>query len=195
MKRVFTFLLAGALLFGNLSCTKDELCKTLAKCDLASRIVIPAASIIVGTDLSVLGTLLNIAASNVGCTESAPPSESDFYPFYRADASSPWQQLSDPTNNIIPFPTLAAGSDKTQERKYLFNAPGQYQFRKNADYNDNVEERDETNNGFELTGGRVIAPAKNNEYVSEIITVHPDPNRPYDPSKPKIELLEVKWVN
>jgi len=195
MKRVFTILFVGYFLFGNLSCTKDELCKALAICDLSSKIVIPVVSIIVGTDLSVLGSLLNIAASNVDCTESAAASESDFYPYYRADENSAWKQETDSNGNIISFPSLAAGAEKTQQRTYSINAPGQYQFRKNADYNSKVEERDETNNGFVLTGGRVIAPAKNNEYVSEIITVHPDPNRPYDPSKPKIELLEVKWVN
>lgn len=195
MKNHFYFILSGLLVFVNLSCSKDELCKSLAICDLASKIVIPAATIVVGTDLSVVGTLLNIAASNVDCTSNAAASESDFYPYFRENENSPWQQLTDPNNNIISFPSLAAGTEKSQQRTYLFNSPGQYQFRKNADYNEKVEEREESNNGFELTGGKIAAPSNNNIYVSEIITVLPDPDRSYDPSKPKIELLEVKWVN
>ena len=196
MKRISYLLFSGVFLFSNLSCTKEELCKTLAICDLASKIVIPAATILAGTDLSVLGTLLNIAESSIDCTETAPSSDSDFYPYFRANENSPWQQVTDlkNNNNIIAFPSLSAGAEKTQQRTYLFNEPGQYQFKKNADFNKKVPERIETNNNFEITV-RAAALTSNNEYVSEVITVLPNPSRPYDSSKPKIELIAVKWIN
>ena len=195
MKKFSFKLFVVLFIFGNLSCTKEELCKTLAICDLASKIVVPVASIALGTDLSVVNTILNIADANSNCgTEQAPVSESEFYPYYRKDASSPWQQLTDPNSNVISVPVIPASTEKSQNRKYLFNSAGQYQFRTSADYNTKVSERDENNNKFDLTAGKVAYVAPNNEFVSEIITVSENPNIPYDPSKPKIELLEVKWI-
>jgi subtilase family serine protease len=195
MKKISFKLFIGLFIFGNLSCTKEELCKALSICDLASKIVVPVASIALGQDLSVINTILNIADANSNCgTEQAPTSESDFYPYYRKDANSAWQQLTDPNNNVISVPVIPASAEKSQSRKYLFNASGQYQFRTSADYNTKVSERDENNNKFDLTAGKVAYSPSNNEYVSEIITVSENPNIPYDPSKPKIELLEVKWI-
>jgi hypothetical protein len=195
MKKVKIFTLLGILAFSNFSCEKSEVCKTLAICDLASKIVVPVAGILLGQDLSIVNTVLNIVDSAVDCgTEDAAQSNSEFKPFYRVDANSPWEavQTNDPDKGIITVAALKAGTEKSQDRKYKFNKAGQYQFRTLADYDTKVNERDENNNKF--TAGKSAKQNGNNEFVSEIITVFENPNIPYDPTKPALEVLEIKWI-
>lgn len=191
MRHLKIMLLSVLLMTANLQC-KDVLCKVLNLCDLASNIILPVSGILLGTNLGVVNEVLNIIEDSVDCTEEADPSESDFDVEYRANASSPWQIIPVASDKVIQVGSIVAGQREKDQLTYLFNLAGQYRFLTNADYNTKVEERSEGNNGY--TTGKGVHPNGNNFAVSEILTVYPNPDIPYDPTKPAVELIGIKKI-
>lgn len=196
MQKMKLLLVGSIFLFSNALCTKEQLCNTLGICDLTSKIVIPVASVLIGTDLSIINTVLNIAESGVQCgTEDAPPNDGEHTLQYRADATKPWasETLPDADKGIMNYSTIKAGSEQSKNRLYRANKAGQYRFVLNADYNLKVKERDDSNNTYSVearsSGSR---ENRNNVCYSEILTVLPNPDIPYDPTKPALILLDVK---
>lgn len=195
MQKLKQLTLMGLLIFSTLSCTKEQLCKTLGICDLTSKLVIPVASVLVGTDLSIINTILNIAQSGAECgTEDAPPSDGEHTLQYRADATKSWtsETLPDADKGIMNYSTIKAASEQSKNRLYKTNKSGQYRFVLNADYNLKVKERDDSNNNFTVeTRSAGSIENRNNVCYSEIVTVLPNPNIPYDPTKPALIFLGV----
>lgn len=187
MKKSFILLFLSLSLI-NWNC-KKVLCELLELCDLASNIVLPATGITLGTDLGVVNEVLNYVAESVDCTEDAPTSMSDFDLYYRANPDSDWAVVPDGSDQRIQIGTIKPSQSTQHTLTYIFNQPGQYQFKTAADYDLKVAERDDNNN--DATAGGKLAVGGNNVFVSEILTVYPDPNKAIDPSLPPATLKSI----
>lgn len=195
--KTFKIFIFSLFLISSFKCKKEDICKALEICDLASNILLPATGLVVGQSLGIVNAVFNVVAESIECTEDAAPSQSDFDIEFRADATQPWQIVPDASNNVIEVNSIGAGSEQKNELSFKFNVPGQYRCLTNADYNLKVPERDESNNN--ATAGGLVYPGNsknsNNRYVSEIITVSNPDNIPIDPNVPKVELIYIKNIS
>jgi hypothetical protein len=195
-RRVSTIFMVALLLTTNIRCTTEEFCQNKDLCDLISNTILPIAGIALGVDLTIVSAVYNAATGNIECgTEDAPASKSNFDVEFRASPSSPWEIILDVSNQSLSVDPLVAGptQDKT-EITLQFNEPGEYRFKTEADYPLEVEERNEDNNGS-CAGCRPSASQSNNISYSEILTVYPNPDIPYDPSKPQVVIKSIVKAN
>lgn len=187
--KITPVLLLSFFLITTPRCTLEQFCENKALCDLFSNTVLPVTGVLLGVDLTVVSLVYNAATANVDCTEDAGASKSGFDVEYRVNSSSPWETIS---NVVLQVGSLIADSDPDQKEVTMnFNEPGDYRFKTDADNPEEIEERDEENNGS-CAGCRPAAGSNNNVSYSEILTVYENPEIPYDPSKPQVVIVSIK---
>jgi hypothetical protein len=179
------------LLTSSSGCEKDEVCDVIALCDLGSRIALSAPTVVIAAPLAIFNTVLNIVAATIGCTAEAPRSQSEVEVFYREDVSSDWRPAA-PEGQVINIGEIPPAGAEEDQLTYQFSAPGQYQWRTAADYNDQVPERSNNNNDASVNG---LALVPNNIAYSEILTVLPEPGvTDYDYENATATLISIRKI-
>lgn len=172
-------------------CEKEDVCEVIALCDLGSRIALSSPTVVIATPLAIFNTVLNIVAATIECTEEAPRSQSEVDVFYRENASTDWRSAT-PEGQVINIGEIPPADAEEDELMYQFSAPGQYQWRTAADYNNQVAERSNSNNDASVNG---LALAPNNIAYSEILTVLPEPGvTDYDYENATATLISVRKI-
>ena len=163
MKKLFLFLTIVLYLPLSSCSLFEDLCEGGEKADLLFSVMSMVEKIIpLGGSFSITSTVANVLGTACDITASSGVHNNKYIALFTNDPNTGFQKVNfkDPSGNEVEdananTPSIEGGGEQAINLNFTMNTPGTYMIMGTSDSEDNVDERDETNNGRDSDQGQL----------------------------------------